>query len=741
MPFHSWLATIHRLLPLLLLSVGCDKLFAKDTSAPQAEEGDAPAIAASAKSEPGSENEGSRGGRFGVPFAWESSPEEPLARARSFMAEVLKANQAFMGQGRDHFKPFIEAERPRATVLTCADSRVQSAAWDQNPENDGYTVRNLGNQLATSLGSVQYGVERLSTPVLLIIGHTGCDAVKAALEKNEGADGPIADEIERIELPPLRRSKDFDATWKTAVIANVNQQVAQAVAQFGRHVQSGDLTVVGAVYDIRDDLDDGHGRLHIVNVNSNVEAARLEAFQEAVKEVSAKAASAYTPYTRRTAAAPQALPFQREEPPPAGARASVSALNMLASGNFPGLRPGMAVPGTVDLHAAPGYRPWTPSGAGHAHGEPDEKGSGSEHGGSAARGKARAGNAKARSAPAAAPGAPPAVDGAAPAQQASAAEDGHDGAAEAADPRSAPLPAGGARASAPVPARPSATAGHAATGLGSSGPPTSFAPRAPGAPAPGAHPAAPRSGPPVSRPLTPLAGQGRAGPPRSGTAAPRSGPPVSRPLTTPYPAASAPAAGSSGASRQAAPAPRAPARAPVAAGAAAATARPPANPGRPPAGPSTPAPPARGAAAPAAPPAPPQAGQGRAPAPGKPAPAPRTGGATAPAKRPAPAQGKPPAANAPAPAPRTPPGPPAQGSQAAPAKPPAPPPAPKPPAKPRLPMPGPVTAGPSGPEAEDAPPNRQKEPPARAKPAPPPAKAAPPAASKPPAAPPPKAPR
>ena len=142
-----------------------------------------------------------------MPFAWESSPEEPLARARTFMGEVLTANDAFTKQGSGHFTPMLEQERPRATVLTCSDSRVQPSAWDATPENDDYTVRNLGNQLTTAVGSVQYGVERLHTPVLLIIGHTGCEAVKTALDKAKGKDA-IAEELAHLKLPERRRGPE-----------------------------------------------------------------------------------------------------------------------------------------------------------------------------------------------------------------------------------------------------------------------------------------------------------------------------------------------------------------------------------------------------------------------------------------------------------------------------------------------------------------------------------------------------
>jgi carbonic anhydrase len=367
------LARAHRLLPLLLLSLGCNKLFAKDAPAPTAPDEAAKVDAPHAEEAPVAEKEkdgAARPARYGVPFAWETSPEEPLAKARTFMSEVLKANENFMHQGKDHFLPFANEEKPRATVLTCSDSRVQVGAWDGSPENDDYTVRNLGNQLSTSLGSVEYGVGRLHTPVLLIIGHTGCDAVKSVLDKSAAkGKGPIVDELSHLELPErfrrVRQDEEWDSLTK-AVVANVDAQVADAVEHFAPFVQSGELTVVGAVYDFQNDFEDGHGRLRLVNVNSNVEASRIEAFQEAVKEDDKPAPTAFG-QRRPTTNLVMPTVDRTGRPLPGGPRATINAVNILGSGNFdavstgtlrqPPLRPGSPVPGTSDLKVAPGYRP------------------------------------------------------------------------------------------------------------------------------------------------------------------------------------------------------------------------------------------------------------------------------------------------------------------------------------------------------------------------------------------------
>lgn len=245
---------------------------------------------AAAKADKGHEAKGSQKaepelldpGKFVVPFAWEAAKDEPLAQTRAFLAEVIADNQGYMEHGDKFFAAFADKQTPRATVLTCADSRVHSTAWDVTPENDDFTIRNIGNQIENAQGSIEYGIEHLRTPLLFVIGHTGCGAVKAAMGDISKLSAPIQKELEHIHPPKPTPGKSPETAWAEAVIANVNDQVATALKHFAKDVQSGHLTVVGAVYDFRNDLLQGAGKLSIVNVNGNNEPERMSAFVDAV---------------------------------------------------------------------------------------------------------------------------------------------------------------------------------------------------------------------------------------------------------------------------------------------------------------------------------------------------------------------------------------------------------------------------------------------------------------------------
>ncbi len=189
--------------------------------------------------------------------------------ARAVLQNVVQDNQKFMRSHKpDYFKPFADGQHPRATVVTCADSRVHSHAFDATPDGDLFMIRNIGNQIATAEGSVEYGVRHLRTPVLLVVGHSSCGAIKAAAGDYSRESGPIRRELDTLQVPKGEGGM-------SGVLLNVHKQVSRAMAKFEPEVLSGALTVVGAVYDFRGELKQGQGKLAIVNVNGETDPKRI----------------------------------------------------------------------------------------------------------------------------------------------------------------------------------------------------------------------------------------------------------------------------------------------------------------------------------------------------------------------------------------------------------------------------------------------------------------------------------
>jgi carbonic anhydrase len=206
-------------------------------------------------------------------LAGHGAPDEPLpgpAQIHAALQHVLDSNREFVANhGASYFKPFMDHQTPLVTVVSCSDSRAQMHAVDRHPDNDVFVIRNIGNQIGTAEGSVEYGIRHLHTPLLLVIGHSACGAIKAALGDYSAEPAAIKDELDTIHIA---RGDE----WMAAVVTNVNNQVAMAVKKFAHEVEGGHLAVMGAVYDFRDDLKHGHGRLTVVNLNGETDAAKLK---------------------------------------------------------------------------------------------------------------------------------------------------------------------------------------------------------------------------------------------------------------------------------------------------------------------------------------------------------------------------------------------------------------------------------------------------------------------------------
>jgi len=188
---------------------------------------------------------------------------------KAVIASLLKDNARFMeSHGSEYFKAVATGQHPRATVVTCSDSRVQIHAMDQIPDGDLFVVRNIGNQLATAEGSVEYGVRHLHTPLLIFVGHSDCGAIEAASKDYSREPSVVQRELDTIKI--MKGVSNIDG-----VRANLNNQVSRAMMKYAKEVREGELTIVAAVYDFRNDLGRGQGKLVIVNVNGETDEAGI----------------------------------------------------------------------------------------------------------------------------------------------------------------------------------------------------------------------------------------------------------------------------------------------------------------------------------------------------------------------------------------------------------------------------------------------------------------------------------
>jgi carbonic anhydrase len=150
-------------------------------------------------------------------------------------------------------------QNPFAAVLSCSDSRVPVEIIFDRGKGDIFVVRTAGNLDGEGeTGSLEYAVEHLNVPLIVILGHTRCGAVSAVVDRCE-AHGRIKsiacriaatlEETQQLE-PRLNHSELIDACSR----ANVRKVVEHLRFEsdiIREAVEKGSLKVVSAYYDIR----------------------------------------------------------------------------------------------------------------------------------------------------------------------------------------------------------------------------------------------------------------------------------------------------------------------------------------------------------------------------------------------------------------------------------------------------------------------------------------------------------
>ena len=139
-------------------------------------------------------------------------------------------------------------QSPLAVVVCCSDSRVPPEHIFHAGIGELFVIRNAGNLISQfALGSAEYAVEHLGTPLVLLMGHTNCGAVSAALTPTQETGG-LADILAEIrsaigpELDP-RTAERKNALHALATLGR--SPILQALPRQGK------VEFAAAIYDIR----------------------------------------------------------------------------------------------------------------------------------------------------------------------------------------------------------------------------------------------------------------------------------------------------------------------------------------------------------------------------------------------------------------------------------------------------------------------------------------------------------
>jgi carbonic anhydrase len=180
------------------------------------------------------------------------TPDDALQKLMDGNQRFVQHQPQYPDQTAARLQEVAQVQHPFATVLSCADSRVPAELIFDQGIGDIFDVRIAGN-IATpeALGSIEYAVVLLGTPVLMVLGHERCGAVTAAVQ-NESLPGEIGSFVKAI-LPAVDRVRGKAGdTVDNAVTANVQYQIEQLKRSplLTERLQSGKLKIVGGRYDL-----------------------------------------------------------------------------------------------------------------------------------------------------------------------------------------------------------------------------------------------------------------------------------------------------------------------------------------------------------------------------------------------------------------------------------------------------------------------------------------------------------
>lgn len=158
-------------------------------------------------------------------------------------------------------------QKPFALIFGCADSRVAAEIIFDQGLGDLFVVRTAGHIIDFGvLGSIEFGVDLLQIPLIVILGHDSCGAVTATLDSvqtNQMPGGYIRDIVERVMPSALAaRAQHPDRELEVDEVVAVHvMETARLLAErsqvVANAIKDGKLAIVGATYKLLE------GEIHI----------------------------------------------------------------------------------------------------------------------------------------------------------------------------------------------------------------------------------------------------------------------------------------------------------------------------------------------------------------------------------------------------------------------------------------------------------------------------------------------
>lgn len=191
------------------------------------------------------------------------APAESLGRLKTGNAQFVADPSVPLPVNAAKRTSLAKGQAPFATVLTCADSRVPPELIFHTGLGDLFVVRAAGHVTDRSvLASIEYAAEHLHTPLIVVMGHEMCGAVKAAVDTPRGQSlGPNLDYLIKAIRPAVARAATAPESQRlrAAIMENVEETINSLLADSAilKHMaEEKRIGLVGGYYEL------ASGRVH-----------------------------------------------------------------------------------------------------------------------------------------------------------------------------------------------------------------------------------------------------------------------------------------------------------------------------------------------------------------------------------------------------------------------------------------------------------------------------------------------
>jgi carbonic anhydrase len=192
-----------------------------------------------------------------MPLTWAENKPEPVLSPQAAFKKMQEGNRRFFNdkcahphQSHERLLQLAKEQHPFAVVLTCSDSRLAPELIFDQGLGDIFDVRVAGNVADVGVvGSIEFAVDHLQVPLLVVLGHQRCGAVEAAL-KHQHPHNHVNFIIHSIAPAIKGHEGGSEADMEAAVKANVQRVLSQLAHDpaLEEKLRSGQLKMVGAYY-------------------------------------------------------------------------------------------------------------------------------------------------------------------------------------------------------------------------------------------------------------------------------------------------------------------------------------------------------------------------------------------------------------------------------------------------------------------------------------------------------------